>query len=405
MIDCLREPPPTAGLALSWRDFLPGSPSLEQKIAGFIGVPEVQIECSGTAALVVALLTLKNMSQRRSVVISAYTCPCVALAVVHCGLNPVLCDSRKNHFEFCLKSLTTVCNNDTLAVIPTHLAGRVADLDGVKSIARHVGAYIVEDAAQSFGALHNAQPVGTFGDIAFYSLGVGKGLTIFAGGVLVARDDKIRQALRRTSALFVRDSFVWEIRRIVELVGYYLLYRPFGMRLAFGIPLRRHLKKGKLIEAVGDDCALHFPLHRVGRWRRAVGANAFKRFPGYLISTRMQAERRLAQLGNIPGVTVITDTPENQGVWPFLLLLMPSKESRDTALAALWQQGLGVGRLFIYALGDYQYLRSYFGQTHTPNATDFAERLLIVTNSVWLREKDFIKICAVLAEQASNVSS
>ena len=156
MIDCLREPPPTAGLALSWRDFLPGSSSLEQKIASFIGVPEVQIECSGTAALVVALLTLKNMSRRRSVVISAYTCPWVALAAVHCGLNPVLCDLRKNHFEFCLKSLATVCNDDTLAVIPTHLAGRVADLDGVKSIARHVGACMVEDAAQAFGALHNA---------------------------------------------------------------------------------------------------------------------------------------------------------------------------------------------------------------------------------------------------------
>ena len=160
MINCLREPPPTAGLALSWRDFLPESPSLEQKIADFIGVPEVQIECSGTAALVVALLTLKNMSQRRSVVISAYTCPWVALAVMQCGLNPVLCDSRKNHFEFCLQSLTAVCTNDTLAVIPTHLAGRVADLDGVKSIAMHVGAYLIEDAAQSFGALHNAQPVG-----------------------------------------------------------------------------------------------------------------------------------------------------------------------------------------------------------------------------------------------------
>ena len=345
---------------LSWRDFLPGAPSLEQKIADFIGVPEVQLECSGTAALVVALLTLKNMSQRRSVVISAYTCPWVALAVVHCGLNPVLCDSRKNHFEFCLQSLTAVCNSDTLAVIPTHLAGRVADLDGVKNIARHAGAYLVEDAAQSFGALYNAQPVGTFGDMGFYSLGVGKGLTIFAGGVLVARDENIRQALRRTSALFVRDSFAREVRRIVELVGYYLLYRPFGMGLAFGMPLRRHLKKGRLLEAVGDDCALPIPLHRVGRWRKAVGAHAFTRFPGYLLSTRMQAERRIARLGNITGVTVITDSPENQGVWPFFLVLMPSQESRDTALAALWQQGLGVGRLYIHALAGYQYLAGYF---------------------------------------------
>jgi len=402
MIDRLREPPPTAGLALSWRDFLPGPPSLERKIADFIGVPEVQIECSGTAALVVALLTLKNMSRRRSVVISAYTCPWVALAVVQCGLTPVVCDSRKNHFELCLESLAAVCTNDTLAVIPTHLAGRVAQLDAVTSIARSVGAYLVEDAAQSFGALHAAHPVGTLGDIGFYSLGVGKGLTIYAGGVLVARDEKMRESLRRTSAQFVRASFAREVKRIVELVGYYLLYRPFGMGLAFGIPLRRHLTKGRLIEAVGDDCALPVTLHRVGTWRRTVGAHAFTRFPDYVLSTRMQAEGRIARLGTIPGVTVITDTPENQGVWPFLLVLMPSQKSRDAALASLWRQGLGVGRLFIHALADYQYLAGYFAGAHTPNATDFAERLLIVTNTVWLREKDFIKTCAVLAEQASN---
>ena len=401
MIDRLREPPPTAGLALSWRDFLPGPPSLERKIADFIGVPEVQIECSGTAALVVALLTLKNMSRRRSVVISAYTCPWVALAVVQCGLTPVVCDSRKNHFEFCLESLAAVCTDDTLAVIPTHLAGRVADLDGVKSIAMHVGAYLVEDAAQSFGALHHAHPVGTLGDIGFYSLGVGKGLTIYAGGVLVARDEKMREALRRTSELLVRGSSAREVRRIVELVGYYLLYRPFGMGLAFGMALRRHLKKGRLLEAVGDDCALPVPLHRVGTWRKAVGAHVFTRFADYVLSTRMQAEGRTARLENIPGVTVVADSPENKGVWPFLLVLMPSQKSRDTALAALWQKGLGVGRLFIHALPDYEYLSGYFAGAHTPNATDFAERLLIVSNTVWLREKDFIKICAVLEEQAS----
>ncbi|MCX5899317.1 MAG: DegT/DnrJ/EryC1/StrS family aminotransferase, partial [Proteobacteria bacterium] len=142
---------------------------------------------------------------------------------------------------------------------------------------------------------------------------------------------------------------------------------------------------------------------RMGKWRKDVGAHEFTRFPDYVLSTRMQAERRIARLGNIPGVTVITDTPENQGVWPFLLVLMPSQKSRDTALASLWQQGLGVGRLFIHALADYQYLAGYFAGAHTPNATDFAERLLIVTNTVWLREKDFIKICAVLEEQASNV--
>ena len=77
----ITEAAPTAGLALSLRDFifLPfiqnSKSSLEKRLASFIGVDEVQIECSGTAALVVALEALKTLSDRKQVVISAYTCP------------------------------------------------------------------------------------------------------------------------------------------------------------------------------------------------------------------------------------------------------------------------------------------------------------------------------------------
>ena len=62
-----REVPPTAGLPMTWRDFVPGARrlSLEQVLAAFLEVPSVQLECSGTAALVIALTTLKRSSDRR----------------------------------------------------------------------------------------------------------------------------------------------------------------------------------------------------------------------------------------------------------------------------------------------------------------------------------------------------
>jgi dTDP-4-amino-4,6-dideoxygalactose transaminase len=125
--------------------------SLEQNLAAFLCQPDTQIECSGTAALIVALVTLQRTSSRRSVVIPAYTCPLVALAVAHCGLKPVLCDTRRNHFDLCPESLAAVCDEDTLAIIPTHLGGRVADLAAAAAIAKSVGACVVEDAAQSLG--------------------------------------------------------------------------------------------------------------------------------------------------------------------------------------------------------------------------------------------------------------
>ncbi len=59
----------------------------------------------------------------------------------------------------------------------------------------------------------------------------------------------------------------WEWRRRLELLGYTALYRPWGLRLAYGNPLRRALRRGDEIAAVGDDFPLAIPLHRVGRWR------------------------------------------------------------------------------------------------------------------------------------------
>jgi perosamine synthetase len=394
MAHLFHEPPPTAGLPLSMLDFLPSKTSLEEGLAVFLQQECVQIESSGTAAIMVALAALKRLSNRRSVIIPAYTCPFVPLAILRCGLKPIICDTKKNHFDFCLTSLEAACNEDTLAIMPTHLGGRVADLANIMKIAQKCGAYVVEDAAQALGARWQGQLVGTLGDVGCYSLGVGKGLTIYGGGAVIARKSEVRKALQTTHSEIVPFKLTWEMQRLLGLIGYYIFYRPLGLGLVFGIPLRKSLQQGKLIEAVGDDCLADFPVHHVGRWRKVIGAKALKRLPDFLKASRKQAHSRKAQLGKILGVNVMDDTEGDIGTWPYLLVLMPTQQSRDAALAELWSAKLGVGRLFIHALSDYDYLP--FSEVKVPNAQDFAARTLTITNSPWLYEEDFLKICEVL---------
>lgn len=402
------EAAPTAGLALSWRDllvlpfFTKAQNSLERKLAHFLGIEDAQVECSGTAALVVALEALKTISNRKQVVINAYTCPWVALAVIKANLIPVLADSQPQHFDYCEKSLKSLVNQQTLAVVHTHLAGRVADVEKTIAVAKSVGAYVVEDAAQSLGAkLHN-KSVGTFGDVGFYSLGVGKGLTIFSGGVVVSGDLQIRQALRRVGGSLPRN-YLFESRRVVELFAYFILYRPLGIGLAFGRHLRNKLKRGNLIQAVGDDCSFDFPLHKVGAWRMMIGASAADRLPDFIERTKQIAEKRLAQLTKIPGVSIVLDAQDGEGVWPFFIVQMPSEAMRDGVLDRLWDKGLGVGRLFIHALKDYNYLAPFFANCKIPNAQTFASRTFIITNCIWLSERDFTRICDVISEQVAYV--
>lgn len=393
MLRRLREIPPTAGLPLQAFDLLPRADALAQRLAAQLDTPPLQLECSGTAALLIALATLREHApQRDVVVVPAYTCPLVAIAVHRLGLTLRLCDTRPDHWDLDRRALAELCDERTLAIVPTHLGGQVADLDAPLAIAREHGAFVIEDAAQALGARDGGHSVGLRGDIGFFSLAAGKGLSIFEGGLLVARDDDLRQALRATAARDVPARPGWELRRSLELFGLAALYQPIGLRLAYGVPLRRALRQGDPVAAVGDDFPPDIPFHRVGAWRRGVGTRAVQRLPAFLAANRTRALARIDRLRALPGVTVFGEAPHTTGSWPFLMLLMPDSLRARAALAALWTSGLGVSRLFVHALPDYAYLADRVPRTPTPNASDFAARAITISNSAWLDEADFDRI-------------
>ncbi|MEO8459043.1 MAG: DegT/DnrJ/EryC1/StrS family aminotransferase [Dokdonella sp.] len=393
----VREIPPTAGLPPRWRDLLPPfSSDLAARAARFLGVPQVQIECSGTAALIVALTTLHRLSGRRFVVVPAYTCPLVALAVAYCGLELRLCDLAVDGIDFDEDDLERVCNDRTLAIVPTHLGGRAIDITTSLRIARSVGAYVIEDAAQGLGARQDGVSVGLAGDIGFFSLAAGKGLTTYEGGLLISRDETLRRELARTSVGIVPRKIGWELKRSLQLFGYHIAYRPILLPLAYGLPLRRALRRGDAVAAVGDDFPAKIPVHKLGAWRRSVGARALARLPGFLDAGRVRAANRVAQIEKIAGIKVIGDAANGDGVWPFLLVRMPSRAARDHALTILWRAGVGVSRLFIHALPDYLDLSNIVAPADVPNARAFAERSLTISNSEWLGDDVFAWIAAVL---------
>lgn len=384
-----RELPPTAGLPLKLSDLVGGGGDFERQAAAFLGVEALQLECSGTAAFIVALRTLHRRTGRRNVIVPAYTCPLVAIAVAQCRLDLVVCDTERGGFGLDIGHLSRLADQDTLAIVPTHLGGRQAELDDVYVLARHVGAAVIEDAAQSFGAKSNGQALGVHADATFYSFAAGKGLTLYEGGLLFTPDEDLRRDMQALSRATIRPDPAMERRRSIELAAYALLYNPIGLVFAYGRPLRRGLAAHVIEEAIGDRFSLEAPLHTVGSWRRGVAAKALSRLPAFLKATAERAKRRRLKLLSLPGVDVLGDAPGNDGTWPFLMVLMPDRTSRDRALEMLWKKGLGVTRLFAYALPDYDYLKSIVPRIEVPNARDFASRLLTVTNSPFMTEPEF----------------
>jgi len=404
------EMPPTAGLPVRLADFWPrgawrgARQRFVDRLAGQFGLPPLQLECSGTACLIIALKTLQAMpgyAGRDEVVAPAYNCPLIVLAAAHCGLKLRLCDTAPDRFDFDPAALPHCLGAKTLAVLPTHLGGQRADIAALRPLARAAGAAIIEDAAQSFGA--PGLPAG--GDIIFFSLAVGKGLSLYEGGLITAGSAAMRAALQATSRALVPSRPFFEALRLAQFCLYAACYRPGLLPLVYGRPRRRALAKGQWEAAVGDVFSASIPLHRVSAMRAGWGLGGAARLPDFLHKTRAQARRRLPLLQQLAAKTggrlrIVGAAAADKAQWPFFMLLMPDKASRDALLQRLWPSADGVSRLFIHALGDYAYLQPFLGeQPATPHARNLAERMLTISNSLWLANGRFEKLCHII-EQA-----
>lgn len=400
----MREIPPTAGMPLRVGDLLAlhGQDRFAVHAAAWLGVPEAGVECSGTAALMVILRALRRRSKARAVIVPAFTCPLVVRAIHACGLRVRLCDVAPGSFELDGHALAALCDADTLAVVPTHLAGRVADVARVAGIARACGAFVIEDAAQAFGARRAGQSVGLIGDAAFFSFAVGKGLTLYEGGLWIARDAALRAQIRQVSGEVPGDALM-ELCRAAQLLGYWALYRPLPLRIVYGWPLRQALHRGDDIGAAGDRHDGALPFHRMGRWRQRVGARLLGRLRDFQAADRSRALARSAALARIDGIRVLQDGSDASGVWPCLVIHVDSADACRAIVDAAWGAGLGVSRLFARALPAYGLPGVADDAASIPNARAFAARTFTISNSHWLDDARFARIVRIIEDALSRV--
>lgn len=394
----LGEVPPTAGLEPRWRDVLPlrREGSLETAICTQLRLPDIAITGTGTAALLTAFTHLAHRRpDRRTVIVSGYTCPLVVIAAHAAGLRCIACDTTEGGFDLDLQHLRQLIDRDTLAVVPTHYGGVLTDVARISAITPPEVA-VVEDAAQAFGATWAGASVGLAGDIGVFSFGVGKGFTLYEGGALVARDPAVMGELRRVYAGLTRPSALSELVRCISLLGYHALYNPMGLRLAYGLPKRRWLARDNEIEAAGDTFDASISVHPVGAWRTRVGRAALARLPTHLLQCRARFDRLADRLEAIPGVRPHRPVRDAHPSATFLFASLPDSPRARAALRRLWLSRHGVAKMFSRAIGDYPDMRPLLRPSETPNARALAATTMTVTTHRALSTADEAAIVATL---------
>jgi perosamine synthetase len=170
--------------------FAPESRALEEEFASFVGARHCLLAHCGTSALLVALAAA-GVRAGDEVIVPAYSFVATPLAVVHAGAVPVFADV--DVATGCLDPVAAAAavTPRTRAIMPVHMHGCAADLDGLGAIARHHGLVVVEDAAQAHGATHGGRPVGALGAAGGFSMQSSKNLSAGEGGLFVTNDDAI----------------------------------------------------------------------------------------------------------------------------------------------------------------------------------------------------------------------
>jgi len=169
---------------------------LEAALAAFTGSRHCITVASGTEALLIALMAL-DIQPGDEVITTPFTFAATAEMIVLAGATPVFVDVEADTANIDVSLIEAKVTSRTRALMPVSLYGQVADMDAVNAIAGRHGLAVIEDAAQSFGALYQGRrscALSTFGATSFFP---SKPLGCYGdGGALFTDDDRLAQAAR-----------------------------------------------------------------------------------------------------------------------------------------------------------------------------------------------------------------
>ena len=221
----------------------PAIKEFEEKFAGYHGVRHAIAASYGRMALFYILKSM-NFPPNSEIIVPALTFWVVPEIARVAGLRPVFVDINPYTFNMNPAEIERVVNSNTRAILPTHLYGQPCEMDSILRISRKYDLRIIEDCAHALGATHKGRKTGTFGDAAFFSFQMLKGLNTFGGGMAITENDELASRIRKLAeaepwpkASDVRKKFLLGTlqRAFISSYGFtFSMFVPFYIASFFG---------------------------------------------------------------------------------------------------------------------------------------------------------------------------
>jgi UDP-2-acetamido-2-deoxy-ribo-hexuluronate aminotransferase len=170
---------------------------LEDKLAAYTGAKHCITVASGTEALLISLMAM-GVQPGDEIITTPFTFAATAEMIVLLGAKPVFVDIEPDTGNINASLIEAAITSKTKAIMPVSLYGQPADMDVINDVAaRHGNLPVIEDAAQSFGAIYKGKRSCNLSTIGCTSFFPSKPLGCYGdGGALFTNNDEIAQACR-----------------------------------------------------------------------------------------------------------------------------------------------------------------------------------------------------------------
>src|ERR1700742_5169664 len=292
---------------------------LQKRLAEFSGAKHVVSCASGTDALLMVLMA-KNIGPGDAVICPSFTFCATGEAVALTGASPVFVDVDEATFNMDAASLkrgVAAARKQGLkpkAVIPVDLFGQSADHDAISAVAEAEGLFILDDAAQGFGASYKGRKIGTWGHATATSFFPAKPLGCFGDGGAIFTDDAELAATLRSIRVHGQGSDKYDNVRL-GLTG------------------------------------------RLDTMQAAILIEKLKIFEDEIVARNKVAERYARGLGNV--VTVPRLAAGCSSVWAQYTIRLPQSCDRDGFAAALKAQGVPTAIYYVKSMHQQTAYRDY----------------------------------------------
>jgi dTDP-4-amino-4,6-dideoxygalactose transaminase len=173
----------------------------EEELQEYMGVKHVVSCANGTDALYLAMMVL-GLKPGDEVITTNFTFIATVEVVALLGLKPVIVDPEPGTFNISVEAVRKAITPKTKAIVPVHIFGQCAEMEGIMELAKKHDIFVIEDAAQATGADYlfkngTTKKAGTIGHIGTTSFFPSKNLGCYGdGGALYTNDETLAGKLR-----------------------------------------------------------------------------------------------------------------------------------------------------------------------------------------------------------------